>query len=135
LQNHRCFIISLNRQPLETPGAANSQRFDMYPTPDRLYSESHRDEAESVLRVILDPALFDHFQTLEADNLAGSGSEADLQALLIDTRARLNCLLTFIAYLIPFAGRRGISRSFLSQISKQIDPEAIAIEKSSALMP
>jgi hypothetical protein len=91
--------------------------------------ESHKGEATAVLKVILNSTLFDHFKALEADNF--SDSEADLKALLIDTRARLDCLLTFIAYLIPFAGRRGISRSFLNQISKQIDPEMIAFEKSS----
>ena len=99
----------------------------MYPSPDRLFSESHKGEALSVLEVILNPALFDHFKTLEVDNF--SDNEADLQALLIDTRVRVNCLLTFISYLIPFAGRRGISRSFLSQISKITDPETIAIEE------
>ena len=102
----------------------------MYPQPDRLFSESHKGEAESVLHVILNPALFDHFKALEADNLSAIGSDTDLQALLIDSRVKLNCILHFISYLIPFAGRRGISRSFLSQISKQIDPQAIALEKS-----
>ena len=104
----------------------------MYPTPDRLYSESHRDEATAVLRVIITFGLLDYFKKLETDNLSG---EMDLKKLLISTKAEINCLLHFISYLIPFAGRRGISRSFLSQISKQIDPEMIALEKSSALMP
>ena len=103
----------------------------MYPQPDRLFSESHKAEAESVLRVILNPALLDHFKKLETDNF--SDNETDLKKLLIATRTEINCLLNFISYLIIFAGRRGLSRSFLSQIEKTIHPEKVVLETGSIL--
>ena len=50
----------------------------MYPSPDRLFSESHRDEATAVLKVILNSDLFDYFKAVEADKLSGDESVADL---------------------------------------------------------
>jgi hypothetical protein len=104
----------------------------MYPKPDRLYSPSHRDEAVEVLQTILTPTLLNHFKALEADKLSGTG--ADLRALLIDTRARQDCILHFLAYLIPFAGRRGISRNFLRLVENiNPDPEKVALDPEPVL--